>query len=389
MNGFGACESFEAEGGRFVTCYRPPVPPMPPVDEVWEALDRARPILEEFDRALSAFPVFGVVGRLFARLDAVHSSGAEGATTTFTDLLEYQSALRRAKDPHDAASVAGAAEAFDALHEAMEDPCDAALAIHRRLFERDPDPYWAAQAGQWKTYPNATEDPESATGLFHYTSPASLAGALEEWKAFTVAEGGPELVRQALSHWMFEHIHPNADGNGRVGRLLVPLVLRAKGGTQNACGFLGEAVHRDKQTYIDALKRGRRTGDMGAWTRVFLSLTAQTAGLNLDRLVRLGRLHDEWRRATKTVRSDSVIHDLVPWIITKPTFTVRDALAGIGRGTFASVNRAVGQLAGMGITEMIGAGTRDRLFTAPAVIALFEGPSARRTPSPEPWPSRP
>lgn len=350
---------------------------MPPVDDVWEALDRTRPIVEEFDRVLSAFPVPGVVGRLFARLDAVHSSGAEGATTTFTDLLEYQSALRRAKDPHDAASVAGAAEAFDTLHEGMGDPCDAALAIHRRLFERDPDPYWAAQAGQWKVYPNATDDPESPTGLFHYTSPASLPQVLEEWRAFTMAEGGPELVRQALSHWMFEHIHPTADGNGRVGRLLVPLVLRAKGGTRNACCFLGESVHRDKQTYIDALKRGRRTGDMGAWTRVFLSQTAQTAGLNLDRLQRLGRLYDDWRRTTKGVRADSVVHDLVPWIVTKPTFTIRDAMAGIGRGTFASVNRAVGQLTDMGIVELAGAGTRDRLFTASAVIALFEGPSAR------------
>jgi len=43
-----------------------------------------------------------VVGKLFARLDAVHSSGAEGATTIFTDLLEYQSSLNRAKDPEDA-----------------------------------------------------------------------------------------------------------------------------------------------------------------------------------------------------------------------------------------------------------------------------------------------
>lgn len=372
MNGFGAYESFEAGGGRLVSCYRPPVPPMPRLDEVWEALDRARPILEEFDRALTAFPVPGIVGRLFARHDAVHSSGAEGSTTTFTDLLEYQSALRRAKDPQDAASVAGVAEAFDALHEGAGEPCDAALAIHRRLFERDSDPYWAAQAGCWKTYPNATADPDTPTGLFHYTAPSTLPAALAEWRGLTLAEGGPELVRQALSHWMFIHIHPTADGNGRVGRLLVPLLLRAKGGTRNACCFLGEAVHRDKQTYIDALKRGRQTGDMGAWTRVFLSLAAQTAGLNLDRLHRVGRLYDDWRRTTKTVRTDSVVHDLVPWILCKPTFTINDALTGIGRGTFASVNRAVGQLVAMGILEPAGTGRRDRLFTAPAVISLFE-----------------
>lgn len=372
MNGFGSNEAFEAEGGRFLTCYRPPAPPMPPIDEVWEAVEPARSIIGEFDRALSAFPVPGVVGKLFARLDAVHSSGAEGGTTTFTDLLEYQSASRRARDPRDAASVAGAAEAFDALHQAVGDPRDAALAIHRRLFERDPDPFFAAQAGRWKTYANATSDPESSTGLFHYTSPTSLPAALEEWTAFTMSDSGPELVRQALSHWMFEHIHPTADGNGRVGRLLVPLIHRAKGGGKNACCFLGEAVHRDKGVYIEALKRGRMTGDMGAWARLFLSLTAQTAGLNLDRLQKLGRLYDDWRAATKGVRSDSVIHDLAPWIMTRPTFTIRDALTGIGRGSFASVNGAVERLVGMGIVQPTGPVARDRLFTVPDVVSLFE-----------------
>jgi hypothetical protein len=42
MNGFGSYEAFEAEGGRFLTCYRPPAPPMPPIDEVWEALHRGK-----------------------------------------------------------------------------------------------------------------------------------------------------------------------------------------------------------------------------------------------------------------------------------------------------------------------------------------------------------
>lgn len=71
------------------------VPPFPKLDDVWGQLQRATKTVEEFDRALGAFPVPDVVGKLFARLDAVHSSGAEGATTTSTNLLEYQNSLRR------------------------------------------------------------------------------------------------------------------------------------------------------------------------------------------------------------------------------------------------------------------------------------------------------
>lgn len=284
------------------------------------------------------------------RLDAVHSSGAEGATTTFTDLLEYQSALRRAPDPEDAASVAGCAAAFDDLQDEPFDPCAAALAIHRRLFVSARD-----------------------------TGPASLPAALREWRDFTMADGGPELLRQALAHWMFEHIHPLDDGNGRVGRLLLPLALRARGATVNACGFVGEAVHSDKDIYIAALKRGRQSGDMGAWARIFLALVARNAQWNLARLEKLGQVYDEWRRLTAGLRAHSVAHRLLPWIIVQPAFTIRDALAGVGQGTFASVNAAVTRLAALGIVVPAGQAARDRLFTAPAVMALFEAPGFGRS----------
>jgi hypothetical protein len=376
MSGFGSgsggFESFEVAGGRIIPCYRPPVPPLPALDEVWASVEEARWLVDAFDRALAAFPVPGVVGRLFARLDAVHSSGAEGATTTFTDLLEYQSSPRRARDPEDAGSVAGCAAAFDDLQGGLGDMRAAVLAIHRRLLAVARDPYVAAQAGHWKTVANATMDADAATGFFYYTSPASLHEALSQWQAFTLADGGPELVRQALSHWMFEHIHPVGDGNGRVGRLMVPLTVMAKGMTGHACCFLGEAVHANTDIYVEALKRGRRTGDMGAWARVFLSLVAQTAGLNLDRLARLGEVHDRWRKATRTVRAHSAVHALVPWIVTRPAFTVRDALAGLGRGTFASINGAIARLGDLGIVQPSGLSARDRLFTAPEVIGLFE-----------------
>lgn len=89
--GFGSFEPDER--GRL--CYLPAVPPFPKLDDVWGQLQRATKAVEEFDRALAAFPVPDVVGKLFARLGAVRSSGAEGATRTFTDLLEYQSSPNR------------------------------------------------------------------------------------------------------------------------------------------------------------------------------------------------------------------------------------------------------------------------------------------------------
>lgn len=371
MQGFGC---FEADDrGRL--CYRPSIPPFPRLDDVYGAVQRAERAVEEFDRALSAFPVADVVGKLFARLDAVHSSGAEGATTTFTDLLAYQTSLRRAKDVEDARDVEAIAEAFDS-QSAESDLLftESALAIHRRLFERTADPMAAAGAGRLKDHPNGTYDPEFPGGIFYYTRPASIPPVLQEWNALTAAsDERPELVRQALSHWMFEHIHPMADGNGRVGRLLVPLALRRKGVLHQPCAFLGEAVHLNKDIYVDALKDGRRRGDFAAWTRVFCSLIEQTALSNADRLESLGRVHAGWLAAVRPVRSHSIVHQLVPWVLARPTFTVRDALdVFAGAVTFAAMNSGIKRLEALGIVQEVGPAAKERLFSAPEVIALFD-----------------
>src|ERR1700731_287263 len=91
-------------------CFRPLVPPLPRLEDVQDILDPAVAAIREFDRSLAAWQRPGVVGRLFARLDAVHSSGAEGTTSTFADLMEFESSLHTAGDPEDAASVAACAE---------------------------------------------------------------------------------------------------------------------------------------------------------------------------------------------------------------------------------------------------------------------------------------
>ena len=219
-------------------CFRPRVPRLPRLEDVQDVLEGAVRSIHELDRRLSEWPRDGAIGRLFARLDAVHSSGAEGSTTTFTDLMEFETSARVAPDLDDAASVAACAAAL----ETDGDLAAMTLAIHRRLFERSRNLMLATSAGQWKQRANATADADSAGGYFYYTKPVSVDAAMNEWRDFTLASDPrvPEIIRQIASHWMFEHIHPVSDGNGRIGRLLVPLTLKMKGATKAACAFFGE-----------------------------------------------------------------------------------------------------------------------------------------------------
>lgn len=362
---------YEPEDGK--RCFRPFVPDAPPVEDVLDWLDRAGRVVLAFDLALARLPMPGLVGKLFARLDAVHSSGAEGSTTTFTDLLEYQSSLGTARDPADAAAVAACADAFAEADGAPFDPVETAMTIHRRLFERSSDPMVASTAGQLKSRVNSVVDPDEPGDVFSYTATRSLAAAMAEWRELTLSrdERVPELVRQGLSHWMFEHVHPFADGNGRIGRLLIPLMLRRAGLTQAACAFVGEAVHEDKELYLDGLKTARRTGSQVAWLRVFLSLVERTAQANLQRVDRLMEIRAGWIERTSSFRRNSVVHRLVPWMLTTPVFTVKDAAAAMGV-TYQGMNDSLEKLVSTGLVTIADDARRDRLFQATEVLDLFD-----------------
>ena len=112
--------------------FKPDVPSFPTLDEVHDLLDPAMASVREFDRRLGAWNREAAVGRLFAGLDAVHSSAAEGSTTTFTDLMEYETSLRIAPNVDDAAVVAAVAALAAFSHpgrvdQRLEDPGIASL----------------------------------------------------------------------------------------------------------------------------------------------------------------------------------------------------------------------------------------------------------------------
>lgn len=351
--------------------FKPDAPAFPTLDEVHDLLDPAMTSLREFDRRLVTWKREAAVGRLFARLDAVHSSAAEGSTTTFTDLMEYETSLRIAPDMDDAAVVSAVADAFQ---EGAGDGLEGlVLRIHRRLFEHAPDKMVAAGAGKFKTLPNFVRDPEFPEGFFGYTNPSSLADSMRDWREFTLAADPrtPELLRQLLSHWMFEHIHPVPDGNGRIGRLLVPILMKLKGQTAMACTFFGEAVQEEKVMYVEVLKDARVTGKMTNYARQMLAFVRTTAQKNLERLDKLQALEAEWKAHFANVRSDSVVHRLVEYAVTKPVFTVNDARAQLGV-SYAAANTAAQAMTKSGILVVPEDVKRDRLFHAEEVLGIFD-----------------
>lgn len=106
-----------------------------------------------------------------------------------------------------------------------------------------------------------------------------IADCLTDFEKFINNEeiDTPDLIKIAILHYQFESIHPFLDGNGRIGRLLIPLYIQSKGMLDKSCLYISDYIERNKDTYYDMLTRVRTHNDMIGWIKFFLEAVIETS----------------------------------------------------------------------------------------------------------------
>ena len=112
-----------------------------------------------------------------------------------------------------------------------------------------------------------------------------IDGVLTDFEKFINNEeiDTPDLIKIAILHYQFESIHPFLDGNGRIGRLLIPLYIQSKGMLNKSCLYISDYIERNKDEYYDCLTRVRTQNDMIGWIKFFLTAVIETSKIAKDK----------------------------------------------------------------------------------------------------------
>ena len=206
--------------------------------------------------------------------------------------------------------------------------------------------------------------------------PRELSTLLDQLEKYLHTESDlPFLVQLALIHYQFEAIHPFGDGNGRVGRILMPLLLAERGFLPQPLLYLSSYFERNRSEYADLLLRVSQQGAWMDWIRFFLTAVNEQSQDAIRRAQRLLRLWREYRETVQTARASALLPRLVDRLFSQPFITIPMAQKLL-EITYRSAKLNITKLQDAGILEELSVRSYNRIFIARQVMDIIEAEKA-------------
>ena len=368
-----------AAGGETVRAFIPsPLPPVPALaldGPLQRSLETATLALGRLDGVSTLLPDKEVFLYSFVRKEAVLSSQIEGTQSTLSDLLLFELDESPGVPLDDVVEVSSYVAALEhglgRLRGGFPLSNRLIREIHGVLLSRGRG---AGKApGEFRRSQNWIGGARPGAAVFAPPPHTAVPDCMAALERFLHAEDDnlPVLVRAGLAHVQFETIHPFLDGNGRVGRLLVTLLLCHAGVLRDPLLYLSLYLKQRRGAYYALLDQVRRTGDWEAWLAFFLDgvreaaeAAVSTSGRLLERLASdRAAVERRGRRAGSALR----VHDALS---ARPILSLREICARTGL-SFPASSSAMRLLVDLGIAREITGRSRNRLFVYARYLAIL------------------
>ncbi|MDQ3674569.1 MAG: Fic family protein [Gemmatimonadota bacterium] len=352
--------------------------PLPPAVEI---TSRTLHVLVEASDALGELRGIGrtlpnpaLVIRPFARREAILSSRIEGTTAGFADLAIYEASDETLDRPDDVREVANYLAALDYSFALLHDMpvCNRLIRlVHERLLkgvrgqERRP--------GEFRQFQNAIGILGTGAEGVRFMPPP-VKEMTEAMHALEVYIGSRPstpslLVQLALIHYQFETIHPFMDGNGRMGRLLIPVILRERGFLPTPLLYLSAYFDRHKEEYKDRLLAVSQQDQWDEWIGFFLTGVAEQSREAIAMSDRLLALQSAYRDQLTGPRVSVNQARLVDFLFEHPAVTASQVARRLDvstRGAYDLIKRLVER----GILEEVTGRSYNQIFLAQGIAQI-------------------
>lgn len=293
---------------RYMAFVPTPLPPEPPIEyrgPLIAQLERANQALGRFDGITLMLPDPDLFLYQYVRKEAVLSSQIEGTQSSLSDLLLFELDELPGVPIDDVVEVSNYVAALNHGLARLRGGFPLSLRLiremHAALLERGrgskKDP------GEFRRTQNWIGGRSPATAAFVPPPPDRLNACLSDFEKFPhePAEDVPPLIKAALSHVQFETIHPFLDGNGRIGRLLIALLLTVDGVLREPSLYLSLYFKANRAKYYRLLNDVRERGEWEAWLEFFLSGVEQTSNAAVTAVQQTLRLFAADRERVKAL----------------------------------------------------------------------------------------
>jgi Fic family protein len=313
--------------------------------------------------------------RTFLGKEAVLSSRIEGTRASLEQLFLFEASPETEPEVPDVQEVRNY---FHALQHGLEslDALPIGVRLIRNLHQRLMHEVRGAEtAGEFRRVPVWIGPPGSPMNRATFIPPPAneVPDLLSDWEKFVHAsEHWPALVRIAIAHYQFEAIHPFMDGNGRVGRLLITLMLAAEKILPEPLLYLSAFFEKNRQEYYERLRAVSTRGDWEGWIRYFLRGVREQSLDAIDRANKLLNLRESYRHRFQTARSTALIHGLIDRLFINPVISIPQAAERL-EVTYRSAKLNVEALEQEGILREITGQKRNRMYLAEEIVRTIEG----------------
>jgi len=355
-----------------------PLPPVPPLDfgPFLSLYDRARGAIGRLDGVTTILPSTPLFLFMYVRKEALLSSQIEGTQSSLSDLLLFENDELSQVPIEDVTEVSNYVAAVEHGMQRMRGGFPLSLRLLREMHEilLKSGRGASKQPGEFRRSQNWIGGTRPGNALFVPPPPNCLDECLGAFERFlhTDDPAMPPLIRAGLAHVQFETIHPFLDGNGRLGRLLITLMLCEAGALREPILYLSLFFKSRRDDYYRLLQEVRQAGGWEAWMEFFLTGVAETAEQAADTARELMTLFDTDRLAIREFGRSAAsvlrVHELLQ---RRPIITIQSASKEL-KLSLPTVGKALEMMAAAGIVHEMTGKQRGRLFAYSKYLALLD-----------------